>query len=185
MGYYIGYAIAEKHYNNSLDKRKAVKNLIELDLQNQTEVENFVNDTGYFPKSIKKYRKQFEKNRPTIKKILQFENGSQKVSPKLTRITVKFSKKMDKRFRGFEFGPLGEENVLRVTEFIGFSKNGKSITFTVRLQPKKRYQLVLSDRFRTLDGLPLKPYLISIKTRSEKRVKTSLKLSLIQTRYAQ
>ena len=167
LGYFVGYDLAEKYYENSFDKKNAIKELIELDLQNNIAVAEFVNSTKYFSKPIKKYRKKYEKNRPNIKKIVQFNNGSQNVNPSISKITIVFSEKMDTRFRGFNFGPLGEKNVLKITKFIGFSKDGKSLSFEVKLLPNKRYQMRLPAKFKDLDGVQIKPYLIDIKTSSQ------------------
>lgn len=164
LGYFVGYDIAKKHYENSFDKKKAIKELMELDLQDKELVAKFVNRTKYFPKSVKKYRKKYEKSRPKVEKILQFKNGSQKVNPNITKVTLMFSEKMDKRFRGFDFGPLGEEAVLRIKNFLGFSEDGKSLSFEVKLKPNKRYQMLLPAKFKDLDGVQMKPYLIDIKT---------------------
>jgi len=164
LGYYVGYAIAEKYYKKSIDKKLAIKEMIELDYSNQTAIEIFAEESGYFKKSFKKLHKAYDKSAPKIKKIVQFKNGSQSVSPNTKRVTVEFSAPMDERMRGFDYGPLGETSVLSVQKYIGFSEDGKSMTFEVKLEPNKQYQLLLSDSFRSKDGVLIKPYLIDIKT---------------------
>jgi hypothetical protein len=71
---------------------------------------------------------------------------------------------MNPNQRGFEFGPLGEANALMVKKFIGFSEDGKTMTFEVALTGNKKFQIEITDKFRSLDGVPLVPYLIDIKT---------------------
>ncbi|MBE7639357.1 hypothetical protein GUB10_03330 [Salegentibacter sp. BLCTC] len=164
LSYYVGYAIAEAFYTSSDDKKEAIKEMIQLDYNDQNKLERFVNESGYFPKLISAYRVAYESNKPKIKSIDQFENGNQNVDSEIEVITVNFSSKMDNRFRGFDYGPLGEQNVLRVHEFLGFSEDQKSLSFRVSLKPNKRYQLTLTNSFRDENGIPITPYLIDIKT---------------------
>lgn len=168
LSYYIGYAIAEEFYQSSDDKKEAIKNMIQLDYNDQKALEMFVNKSGYFQKPLDEYKTIFESNRPEIKSIDQFDNGNQNVDSNIEVITVNFTKKMDDRFRGFDYGPLGEKNVLRVHEFLGFSEDQKSMSFRVNLEPNKRYQITITNRFRNTDGIPLKPYLIDIETNTNK-----------------
>ena len=165
LSYYVGYTMAEEFYQSSDDKKKAINEMIELDYNDQKELESFVNQSGYFPKPLDAYRTKFESNRPKIKSIDQFDNGNQNVDSDIEVITVNFSSKMDDRFRGFDYGPLGEKNVLRVEEFLGFSEDQKSMSFKVSLEPKKKYQITLTNRFRNTDGIPIEPYLIDIETK--------------------
>ena len=94
-----------------------------------------------------------------------FENGAQEVSPGRTTVDVEFSTAMDQETRGFELGPLGKDHIMAVQNFIGFSADGKSASFEVELEAGKRYQVVLSDRFRNENSIPITPYLIDIRTR--------------------
>ena len=164
LGYYIGYALCEIYYNNAKDKKQAIKYLIELDYTNEDLIEKFVDGTKYFSAPLSKLYKDFDKSRPTVISIDQIKNGSQNVDPKLTQITVHFSTAMDKNHRGFDYGPLGESNVLRVKNVIGFSEDGKSFTFEVELKPNQRYQSLVASTFRSIEGNPLKPFLIDFQT---------------------
>jgi len=164
LGYYIGYTIAEKYYQKSNNKLQAIQELITLDLTNQKRMHALVEASGYFPNKLSILRKKYEQNRPKIVRIREFKNGSKSVNPNLRKITIEFSKKMDTRFRGFDYGPLRESNVLRVQKWIGFSEDGKSITFEISLQPDRVYQVKLSNRFYAADGTELAPYLIEFKT---------------------
>ena len=164
LGYYIGYTICERNYAMVKDKKKAIKEMIELDYTNEAQVEEFVDRTKFFSTSLKILNKNFEKLRPRVIKVSQFENGSQNVSADLTKITLIFSEPMDKNNRGFDFGPLGEPNVLSVKNVIGFSEDGKSFTFEIEVKPNQRYQTLITNRFCTTNGIPLKPFLIDITT---------------------
>ena len=165
LGYYVGYAIAEKYYEKAKDKKLAIKQLIELDSDNQVAIAKYVDSTGYFPKSVKKFEKDYEKNRPRVVNIKEFKNGDKNVSPGITRLTVEFSKEMQPPYRSFNFGPLGKENSIRIKNFLGFSENGKSISLEIEpLEPNKRYQMELGSSFRDKTSVRLKPYLIDITT---------------------
>ena len=72
---------------------------------------------------------------------------------------------MDTRFRNFQLGPLGEENVIRIKDFQGFSEDEKSVSFSIeKLEPSKKYQIVVGSGFRNAEGIPLIPYLIEFQT---------------------
>ncbi len=71
---------------------------------------------------------------------------------------------MNPRFRGFDFGPLGEDGVLRVTSVVGWSNDARTLTIEVELGEGRRHQMVLSGQFRTMDGAALEPYLIELST---------------------
>lgn len=162
LGYSVGFEIAQNYYNAAADKRKAVQHMIGLDYANETEVESFVDQSGYFSKPLATIFTEFENSRPYVTAVSPLENG-QAVSAGIDTVTIHFSQPMDANSRGFEFGPLGEQNVLRVQEIIGFAPDRKSFSYKVKLEPQKRYQCVVSNRF-TADGIPLKPYLIDITT---------------------
>ena len=164
LGYYVGYVICEKYYNKASNKMQAVKEMIELNYNNEMELKKFIQKSGYFTKTFDNLKMQYDKSRPIVTGIKQFQNESQNVEPGLKQITLTFSTAMNKNERGFDFGPLGENNVLRVKKVIGFSDDGKSFTFEVELDPKKRYQSIVSNRFETIDGVNLKPFLIDFVT---------------------
>lgn len=48
LGYYVGYAICESYYRQSVNKNRAIKEMIELDYNNDTAMEKFINKSGYF-----------------------------------------------------------------------------------------------------------------------------------------
>lgn len=164
LGYYIGYALCERYYEQAPDKQAAIKEMIELDYANENQIEKFVDGTHYFSRPLSALYQSFERQQPRITGVKEFRNGSQCVSPGLTRLTLKFTTKMDPQARGFELGPLGEAALLRIKNFVSFAEDGKSATFEVELQPNQRYQVQPSFRFRSATGLPIKYYLIDFKT---------------------
>ena len=163
LGYYVGYDICEKYYQKFEDKNQAIKEMIELDYNNENQLMKFIDKSSYFKTPLKKLKKQFEKDRPFVSKITQFKNKSKNVDTTISLLTIEFSEKMNKNYKNFELGPLGETNILRL-EFINFSEDGKAVTFKIKLKSNQRYQIVVGERFRNENGLSLKPYLIDITT---------------------
>lgn len=165
LGYYVGYAIAEKYYEKAKDKKLAIKEMIVLDYNNPVLLAKYVDKSGYFPRSVKKYSQEYDKNRPQVVNIKEIKNGDQKVSSDITLLTIEFSKVMNRDYRNFQFGSLGKENSMRIKNFLGFSEDGKSFSVEIEpLQPNKRYQLVIGNGFRDKTGMSLKPYSIDITT---------------------
>ncbi len=164
LGYYIGYAICENYYEKSANKEKAIREMIELEYENTQQFEDFVNQSGYFSSSLEVLYQNYDKKRPYVTGISPFENQSQQVKPGVHAITLHFSEPMNKENRGFDYGPLGENHVLRVSKVIGFSEDGKSFSYEVELKPNQHYQSLVTNRFCNTDGAALKPYLIDITT---------------------
>ncbi|MNJ93160.1 hypothetical protein D3C87_108390 [compost metagenome] len=164
LGYYVGYAICEKFYNLSKDKKAAVKEMIELDYNKEEDLIAFVEKSKYFVKPLAVYKEAFEKSRPEVIGIKEFENNSQNVNTSTKTVTLYFSQPMNTNARGFDYGPTGEKNVLMVQRVIGFSEDKKSFSYEVKLEPNRHYQSVVTERFRNEAGIPLKAYLINFKT---------------------
>ena len=164
LGYYVGYAICEKYYEKAVDKKKAISKIIELNYNDDKALQAFADQSGYFDQQVRLLKKQYEASRPTVISIKEFSNGGQNIDPNIKTLTVTFSKKMDKQFRNLILGPLGEENLLPVVSVQGFSEDGRSITYGIELKPGRRYQIVLNYQFRSVDAIPLVPYLIDFTT---------------------
>ncbi len=163
LGYYIGYAIAEKYFNNSKNKSLAIQELIELDFNCPELVEALVDKSGYFSKSTKALKKKFEKSRPAVIGIKQLKNGDKNINPNITQITIEFSTSMDKRFRSTDYGKLGKDFFPEIVS-AKFADDGKSITYEIRLKPNQKYQFVIERSFRTEKAIPLKPYVLEFTT---------------------
>lgn len=165
LGYYIGYSIAEINFNTAKDKQVAIKEMIELDYTNETQIEDFVNRTNFFSNSLEELYRDYENRRPKVIGIKPFNNFSQNVNSKINRITIAFSEPMNQEFTNFDFGPLGKEALMRIKNVIGYSEDGKAITLEIdNLEPNKHYQLTIASGFRNLKNIPLKAYLIDFKT---------------------
>ena len=165
LGYYVGYAICKSYYEQAADKKLAIKTMIELDYHNETEINQFIDDSKYFAKSMKSYREEFEKNRPKIVGISEFENGSQTVDPSIKTLTLQFSERMNTSIRNLRTGPMGENNLLTIIDLLEWSEDGKEITFAIELKPNLQQQLLVTDIFKSEEGYLLEPYLIDITTK--------------------
>jgi hypothetical protein len=159
LGYYVGYTICEKYYDSAANKQQAIKEMIELNYNDEAALMQFVDKSGYFSKSIKSYNIA-----PKVIAIQPFKNGDRNVNPNIKQLKIDFSSKMFKDFRGFDFGPLGEKNVLHVKNVFGFSDDGKSIIIDVEMKPNFHYQLLVSQGFMSTNGKRLEPYLIDFTT---------------------
>ncbi len=164
LGYYIGYEICERYYNSSKDKAKAIKDLIELDYTNEKEVEDLVNSTNLLPKTLDELNKDYEEQRPRVVSIKPFKNGSKNVKPGLIKITVMFSKPLNGYNTGIDFGPLGVEAIPKISTERIWAKDAKSWTFEADLKPNTHYQILISNNFRTKEGIRLKSFLIDFST---------------------
>jgi len=51
---------------------------------------------------------------------------------------------------------------LRITEFIGFSEDKKSLSFKAEDIEGTKQQIVFSNAFRNMDGIEMKPFMYEI-----------------------
>lgn len=169
LGYSVGYMICERYYNQAEDKTEALKTMIELDYTDEAALEEFIRRSNYFSAPLDVIYERFEANLPTVVGLKPFENNSQDVSPDVKEITVVFSRPLNGRNTGVDYGDLGEEAFPKGP--LGgryWSEDLTSWTLPVELEPNKTYQIYISNNFRTADGLPLKPFLIEFKTSGER-----------------
>lgn len=166
LGYYIGYQICENYYNQAENKSLAIKKMIELDYTNEVEIEDFVEKSNFFSKPLNELYQDFEKKRPKVIGITQFKNKSEKVNSNIKEITIEFSEPLNGYNTGVDFGELGQSAFPKNDVTKRFWSNGnKAWTITVDLEPNKKYQILITNNFRTQNGMPLKPYLIEFQTR--------------------
>ncbi len=164
LGYYIGYEICERYYNLSRHKKKAIKELIELDFTNEKEVERMVDMTGLLPKRLAVLNAEYEQQRPRVIAMSPFENGSQDVKPGLRTITLTFSEPLMKHNTGVDYGPLGQDHFPTINPDRYFNEEGTTWTIEATLEANQHYQILITNNFRKEDGVSLKPYLIDFKT---------------------
>lgn len=65
--------------------------------------------------------------------------------------------------RSTGFGPLGENHIPKMVS-VQFAENGKSVTYTVQLEPGRHYQMQIESGYRNQRDLPLQPCLIDFQT---------------------
>ena len=166
LGYYVGYQICEKYLAESSDKKRAIKEMIELDCSDPMDVREFVNKSKYLSAPYEKLKKNYDSNRPSVVSIREFENKSQTVDPNISSLTINFSKKMNKRFRNFKLGSLGRKKLVPYSD-VYWSEDGRSLILQVKLSASSRYQIVIDSEFRDTEGRPIEKYLIEFKTRNQ------------------
>lgn len=163
LGYYIGYEICERYCQKSQNKTQAIRELIDLDFQNDSEVEKIVDGSGLFPKTLQAMWNDYEKKRPLVAAVKPFLETNA-VKPGLLQIDVNFSEEMDTTFRGFDFGPKGEDYVYEFKRILGWSTDGKTFSYEVIVKPKRTYQFLITNGFRNRKGIRLKPFLVEFTT---------------------
>lgn len=166
LGYYIGYAICERYYNNATDKKTAIKDLIELDYSDEAAFAKLVDGTNFLPMTLEEIEIQYESMRPTVTRIAEFQNGSKKVSPKLNMITIEFSEPMSNCCRSVDFDETAGVEHLVIKKHIGWSEDKKRYSFEVEeLQPNTTYGLIISNFAKEDGGNRLAPYTIRFTTK--------------------
>lgn len=166
LGYYIGYEICERYYNNATDKKKAIKDLIELDYSDEEAFAKLVDGTKFLPMTLEEIEVKYESMRPTVQRIAEFQNGSKKVSPKLNVITIEFSEPMNDCCSSFDFEEAKEIEQLAIKKHMGWSADKKSYSFEVKeLKPNTTYGLIISNFVKQDGGNRLTPYTIRFKTK--------------------
>lgn len=164
LGYYIGYSICERFLQQAPDKKVAIKQLIEMDFGKEKEIERIVDASKIFPVKLEQMWINYDQQRPTVISVVPLGDKSQKLKPGILQYSITFSEEMDINFRGFDYGPLGEEYVYELSKIIGWSEDHRTFTLEIKLKPNKKYQTVISSSFRNKKGFRLKPYLIEFET---------------------
>ena len=168
LGYYVGYQICENYYEQATDKAQAIKTMIELDYTDEAAVDDFVTKSGYFSATLDELYQNFETKRPTVTGIQQFENHSTNVSPSISEITVNFSEPLNGHHTGVDFGDLGQEAFPKGDpQARSWGADNLSWTLSVEFEPNRKYQILISNNFRTAQDVPLKAYLIEFTTDAE------------------
>ena len=166
LGYYMGYAICKSYYNNSTDKKKAIKEIIELNYSDSNAVEDFLKRSNYYAEPIDKaaLKQAFESKRPSVVRLEPFVNGDSLVDAGIKELKIFFSTSMEKRYsindgkRGKDYSP--------IVGVVGFSDDGTSFTIKLDMKPDHEYEFIITDKsFRSKDGYSLKPYEVKFKTK--------------------
>lgn len=164
MGYYVGYAMAQRYYELASDKQQAIAELIGLNCEDSAAVLAFAERTGWLSRPITELRATFEAGRPRVTHIAEFSNGSTAVDAATKTITLHFDRPMSTGYRSTGLGPLGEAAAVTVKD-IRFSDDGRTVTYEVNLKPGTHYQLVLEEGYRDERLFQLVPYSVDFSTR--------------------
>jgi hypothetical protein len=167
LGYFMGYTICKSYYNNSPDKKKAIREIIELNYKNSDAIDKFLADSKYYPEQLNKEElvKAFETNKPYVVKLEPFTKGDITVDPTIKELKIVFSSPMNKNGYSINNGKRGKD-YSPVTGVVGFSEDGTTFTLKIELKPDHEYEFVVTDlSFRSAEGYPLKPYEVKFKTR--------------------
>lgn len=168
LGYFVGYVISKKYYENTKDQKKAIKDIIELDFDNELDVLQFLEKSKFFDEKInvEQIKSAYKDKQPKVIKILEFENGSQNVKSDLKQIKILFSKPMNDKI-SISFSKFGKEH-FPLKNIVGLDETGKTLTLDlVDLKPETEYDFYVTDRgTKSKDGFPFieQEYKISFKT---------------------
>ncbi|WP_347217329.1 Ig-like domain-containing protein [Chryseobacterium sp.] len=168
LGYFVGYVISKKYYENSEDKKAAVKNIIELDFNNEEKVLQFLIRSEYFEdkKNAEQIRSEYKDHQPQLTKIIEFENGSQNVNVETKKIQIVFSKPMHEKV-SINFSKNGKEH-FPLKNIVGLDESKKVLTVEmIDLKPDTEYDFYITNRVtKSEDGYPFdqEEYKISFKT---------------------
>ncbi|ANH80818.1 hypothetical protein A8C56_07350 [Niabella ginsenosidivorans] len=169
LGYYIGYEICKSYYNNSSDKTKAIKDIIELNYSDDKAIEEFLIKSKFYKEKInrKKLLKEYKKELPRIVKIGPFKNGAHNVDPKIREFRITFSKEMIPENYSIDYSEKGKD-YFSIKKVIGFENNDKTFVLRIELQPGKEYEFIITNKsFKSKDGYKLKEEKYPVKFRTK------------------
>lgn len=168
LGYFVGYVISRKYYENSADKAAAIKNIIELDFNSEADVLQFLAASDYFEnkKSAGQILSEYKEHQPKLIKIIEFENGSQNVSADIKKIQIVFSEPMNEKV-SINFSKNGKEH-FPLKNIVGLDQSKTILIIeTTDLKHDTEYDFYITDRAtKSAEGHPFntEEYKISFKT---------------------
>lgn len=169
LGYFMGYAICKSYYNHHPNKKKAVKDIIELNIQDALQVQGFLTASKYYDEVLNptELLKKFEAMQPFVVKLSPDINLKNEVDTTLTELTLNFSQPMGPG-KSISFGEGGKAN-FPITGVFGFSEDRKTFKVKLSLAPNKEYNFVITGKgFKSDAGYPLKEYTVHFKTNKAK-----------------
>jgi hypothetical protein len=168
LGYFAGYVISKKYYDNAKNKKEAIKDIIELDFNSEEAIFQFLEKSKFFEDNtnIRELKSAYKNNQPKIVRIIEFENNSQNVDPKIKQIQIVFSKPMNENV-SINFSKFGKEH-FPLKKIAGLDNTKTILTLeTVDLKPNTEYDFYVTDRgTKSEDGyhFPEQEYKVSFKT---------------------
>jgi hypothetical protein len=98
LGYFMGYKICKAYYDNTMNKRQAIKDIIEMDVSSDEKARAFLIKSGYVPKSDLKFVNNFKFTKVTeTKKRIQFIQYGYKIGKDNIVFTFELPKNIDKK----------------------------------------------------------------------------------------
>lgn len=118
-----------------------------------------------YSKNINLYLEEYDKHRPKILSISEFENGSKNVDPALKKITINFDQEMKGIRTSLGYGSCGKKYYPEVTK-VYYTNDKMSVIVEVELEKGQEYHfLLLGMGFKSKDNIPIKDYEISFSTK--------------------
>ncbi len=171
LGYFVGYVISKKYYENAQDKKKAIKDIIELDFNNELDVLQLLEKSKYFDEKInvEQIKSTYKENQPKVLKVLEFENGHQNVKSDIKQIQIVFSKPMNDNI-SINFSKYGKEH-FPLKNIVGLDTTKTVLTLeTIELRTDTEYDFYITDRgTKSKDGFPFVEQEYKISFRTEKK----------------
>jgi hypothetical protein len=146
LGYFMGYTICKTYYNNSQDKKKAIKEIIELNYSDSSAVENFLKRSKFYTEPINKTEliQAFEAKKPSVLRLEPFTNGDNSVDAGIKELKIVFSLPMNKNGYSINNGKKGKD-YSPISGVVGFSDDGMSFTLKVGMKPGHEYEFIITD----------------------------------------
>ncbi|MFT4152906.1 Ig-like domain-containing protein [Parafilimonas sp.] len=167
LGYFMGYEICKSYYANAKNKKRAIKEIIELNYSDTSAVEGFLKKSRYYTEPIDKEQLMlsFREKQPQLLNLEPFNNGDTMVDTSLKQITIVFSKPMGKGY-SINYGNSGKD-FYPITGVVGFSDDRTKFSVNIVLKPNHEYEFIITNRsFNSSDGYPLlQDYTIKFKTK--------------------
>lgn len=166
-GYFMGYAISKAYYNNLQDKKKAIKNIINLDYSDTVAVENFLANSKYYTEPINKQQllQYYQARQPYVVKLEPFNNEDTLVDATIKEMKIVFSAPMNKKGFSIDYGKRGK-GYSPLKGVVGFSDDATSFVLKLELKPDHEYEFIITGRsFESAEGFPLKPLEVKFKTK--------------------
>jgi len=163
LGYYVGYAMAQRHFAQSNDTARALATMLTLNAEDSTAVQAFVERSGWLTRPLSELRRSFDAARPRVTHISEFANGNTAVDPATSTITLHFDRPMATGYRSTGAGPSPDAQYPTVSR-IRFADDGRSVVYEVRLQPATVYEMELEIGYRDERLFPLVPHRVRFET---------------------
>ncbi len=166
LGYFMGYTICKSYYNNAANKKKAIKDIIEVDYSDNTAVYSFLQGSKYYPENLDQTAllKQYDALQPVVTSLTPALDGRTDVDTATKTLTIHFSQPMAKKI-SISFGEGGKFQ-FPITEVVGFSEDKRSLTLRLSLVANHEYEFVITGRsFQSEKGYALKEFPVKFRTK--------------------